>query len=49
VVELTAEKRKLYTDQSHDLRSWPNTIRVITSRKMRWVVRMASMGQKRGT
>jgi len=49
VVELTAEKRKLYTDEFHDLRFSPNTIRVIKSRTMRWVVHVASMGKKRGT
>ena len=48
-MELTQEKSKLYTDEFHDLRSSPNTIRMIKSRTMRWVVHVASMGKKRGT
>jgi len=38
--EVTGEWRKLYSDELHGLYSSPN-IRVIKSRRMRWVGRIA--------
>jgi hypothetical protein len=49
VVELTADKRKLYTDEFHDLRSSPNTIRVFKLRTMRWAFHVARIGKNTGT
>jgi hypothetical protein len=40
--------RKLYNDELHSLYSSPNIIRVIKSRKMRWTVHVAHMGEGRG-
>jgi hypothetical protein len=48
-VDLTAEKRKLYTNEFYDLSSSPNTIRVTISRKMRWAVYVGRMGKKKCT
>jgi hypothetical protein len=48
-VDLTAYKRKLYTNVFHDLRSSPNTIGMIISRKMRWAIYVTRMGKKTGT
>jgi hypothetical protein len=36
--------RKLYNDELHNLYSSPNIIRVIKSRRMRWVGHVALMG-----
>jgi hypothetical protein len=37
--------RKLHNDELHNLYSSPNIIRVIKSRRMRWVGHMARMGR----
>jgi hypothetical protein len=40
--------RKLHNDELHSLNSSPNIVRVIKSRKMRWVGHVARMGEGRG-
>ena len=45
--ELTREWRKLHNEELNDLYSSPNIVRVIKSRKMRWVVHVAPMGKRR--
>jgi hypothetical protein len=40
--------RKLHNDELHSLYSSPNIVRVITSRRMRWVGHVARMGERRG-
>jgi hypothetical protein len=40
--------RKLHNDELHNLYSSPNIIRVIKSRRMRWVRHVARMGEGRG-
>jgi hypothetical protein len=40
--------RKLHNDDLHSLCSSPNIVRVIKSRRMRWVGHMARMGEGRG-
>jgi hypothetical protein len=40
--------RKLHNDELHDLYSSPSIIRVIKSRRMRWVGHVARMGEGRG-
>jgi hypothetical protein len=40
--------RKLHTDELQNLYSSPNIVRVIKSRRMRWVGHMARMGKGRG-
>jgi hypothetical protein len=37
--------RKLYNDELHSLYSSPDIVRVIKSRRMRWVGHVASMGE----
>jgi hypothetical protein len=39
--------RKLHNKELHDLYSSPSIIRIIKSRKMRWVGHVAQMGKKR--
>jgi hypothetical protein len=41
--ELIGEMRKLHNEDLNDLYSWPNIIRVIKSRRMRWAGHVASM------
>jgi hypothetical protein len=38
----------LHNDELHDLYSSPNIVRVIKSRRMRWVGHVARMGEGRG-
>jgi hypothetical protein len=40
--------RKLRNDELHSLYSSPNIVRVIKSRRMRWVGHIARMGEGRG-
>jgi hypothetical protein len=40
--------KKLHNDELHSLYSSPNIVRVIKSRKMRWVGHVARMGEGRG-
>jgi hypothetical protein len=40
--------RKLHNDELHSLYSSPNFVRVIKSRRMRWVGHVARMGKGRG-
>jgi hypothetical protein len=46
--EATGEWRRLHNEELNDLYSSSNIIRVIKSRRMRWVGHVACMGQKRG-
>jgi hypothetical protein len=46
--EVTGEGRKLHKKELHDLYSSPSIIRIIKSRRMRWVGHVARMG-RRGT
>jgi len=46
--EVTAEWRKLHTEEHNDQYFSPNTVWVITSRRMRWVGHVAGTGERRG-
>jgi len=43
--EVTGEWRKLHNGGLNDLYSSPNNVRVIKSRRMRWVGQVARMGR----
>src|SRR5215469_13295115 len=43
--EITGEWRKLHNEEVRDLYSLSNIVRVVKSRRMRWAVRVASMGK----
>jgi hypothetical protein len=45
--ELTAEWRKLYNEELHNLYSSPNIIRQMKSRRMRWAGHVARIGEDR--
>jgi len=46
--EVTGEWRKLHNEGLNDLYSSTSIVRVIKSRRMRWVGHVARMGEKRG-
>jgi hypothetical protein len=46
--EVTGEWRKLHNEELSDLYSLPNIVRVVKSRRMRWMGHVARMGEGRG-
>jgi len=46
--EVTKERRKLHNEELNHLYSSPNIVRVINSRRMRWVGHVARMEERRG-
>jgi hypothetical protein len=46
--EVDGSWRKLHNDELHSLYSSPNIVRVIKSRRLRWVGYVAHMGERRG-
>ena len=46
--EVTEEWRRLHNEERKHLYSSPNIVRVIKSRRMRWVGHVAGMGEERG-
>ena len=46
--EVTGEHRRLHNEELNDLYCSPNIVRVIKSRRMRWVGHVARMGEERG-
>jgi hypothetical protein len=40
--------RKLYNEELHDLYTSPTVMRVIKSRRMKWVGHVARIGERRG-
>jgi len=46
--EVKGELRRLHNEELNDLYSSPNIVRVIKSRRMRWVGHVALMGEERG-
>jgi len=46
--EVTGDWKRLNNKELNDLYSSPSTVRVIKSRRMRWVWHVARMGEERG-
>jgi len=46
--EVTGEWRKLHSEELNNLYCSPNIVRVIKSRRMRWVRHVACIGDRRG-
>ena len=46
--EVTEKCRKLHNEELNNLYSSPKTVRIIKSRKMRWVGHVKRMGKRRG-
>src|SRR5215510_5597785 len=46
--EVTGEWRKLHNEELNDLYSLSNIVRVVKSRRMRWVGHVVCMGEERG-
>jgi hypothetical protein len=46
--EVTGEWRKLHNEEPNDMYSLANIVRVVRSRRMRWVGHVARMGEGRG-
>jgi len=46
--EVASGLRKLHTEELNNLYCSPNIVRVITSRRMRWVGHVARMGERKG-
>jgi hypothetical protein len=44
---VTGERRKLHNEELNDLYSFPNIVRVVKSRRMRWAGHVARMGEDR--
>jgi hypothetical protein len=44
--EVTGERRKLHSEELHDLCSRPTIVRVMKSRRMRWAEHVASMWER---
>jgi hypothetical protein len=45
--EVTGEWRKLHNEELHNLYSFPEIIRKVKSRRMRWAGHVARMGEER--
>jgi len=46
--EVTGEWRRIYNKELNNLYSSPNIVRAIKSRRMRWAVHVARVGEERG-
>jgi len=46
--EVTGEWRKLHNEELNNLNSTPNIVRVIKSRRIRWMGHVVCMGERRG-